>query len=103
MSWWLPWLRPRMGWVGGALWVFLAGPCEAAESVRGKQPEPLPVTQSPTTHAGFSLVPLSESGISFTNMLSVARAAANHNFMNGSGVALGISTVMAFAIFTCVL
>jgi len=78
-----------MGWVGGALWVFLAGPCEAAESVRGKQPEPLPVTQSPTTHAGFSLVPLSESGISFTNMLSVARAAANHNFMNGSGVALG--------------
>ncbi len=38
---------------------------------------------------GFALIPPSESGLFFTNMLSQARALANANLMNGSGVALG--------------
>src|SRR5580765_3461600 len=38
---------------------------------------------------GFSLLPSTVTGINFTNTLSEARAMANANLMNGSGVALG--------------
>jgi hypothetical protein len=38
---------------------------------------------------GFTLMPASETGIQFTNVLSDARAAENQIRLNGSGVALG--------------
>ena len=47
----------------------------------------LPVLASGKT--GFRLLPSAVTGISFTNTLLEARAMANANLMNGSGVALG--------------
>lgn len=38
---------------------------------------------------GFSLVESAQSGLQFANRLSIQRIFANHNLMNGSGVALG--------------
>ena len=38
---------------------------------------------------GFTLMPASETGVYFTNILSDARAAENQIRLNGSGVALG--------------
>lgn len=64
---------------------------QAAASQDGLGPavvrELVPVAGS--TQAGFSIVDSVSSGILFTNRLPVERAAANHNYMNGSGVALG--------------
>ena len=39
--------------------------------------------------AGFTLLPPSETGVHFTNVLSDAKAAENQIRLNGSGVALG--------------
>jgi enediyne biosynthesis protein E4 len=47
------------------------------------------LTATDGSHTGFALIPAAESGLFFTNVLSQARALANANLMNGSGVALG--------------
>ena len=43
----------------------------------------------PPGSAGFSLLPPSQTRITFTNLLSDERAMNNNNLLNGSGVALG--------------
>src|SRR5215203_2876818 len=38
---------------------------------------------------GFTLLPAPQTGVHFTNFLSIASAAKNHNLMQGAGVAAG--------------
>jgi hypothetical protein len=54
----------------------------AAPAARAAEP-------APSRTVGFTLMPSSQTGIVFTNVLSDARAAENQIRMNGSGVALG--------------
>lgn len=51
------------------------------------QATPLPAL--PPGRTGFSLLPASVTGITFTNQLDLLRGLVNQNLMNGSGVAAG--------------
>ena len=42
-----------------------------------------------TGHAGFTLLPPGQTGVSFTNVVPAARSLRNHILLNGSGVAAG--------------
>jgi hypothetical protein len=49
----------------------------------------IPLSVPATGKTGFTLLPASETGITFTNRLSLRRGLVNQNLMNGSGVAAG--------------
>ena len=55
----------------------------------GSRPRSAILAVSPGGRAGFSLVGVESSGVTFTNRLAEQRVYSNHNLMNGSGVALG--------------
>src|SRR3954463_2195154 len=73
----------------GALMTSLGG---AGEALHWEQGEGYRRAKLPTLAAGkpgFTLLPVSTTGIAFTNNLSEERIMANANLLNGSGVALG--------------
>ena len=48
-----------------------------------------PLTVKQTGNPGFTLLPVGETGLDFTNRLDLRRGLVNQNLMNGSGVAAG--------------
>jgi hypothetical protein len=77
---------------GLLLVLFIGGFGGRAASLRWEGGEGYRVAKLPSvasTKTGFTLVPASVTGVSFTNMLPEARIMMNANLLNGSGVALG--------------
>lgn len=72
-------------------WLFCLPPLRAAAPAPEKGPGfrswALPVPAAGQT--GFKLCLASETGVSFTNLLSLERSMTNHVILNGSGVAAG--------------
>ena len=60
---------------------------QAADEEPSYRAIPLPVPAFGKT--GFTLLPPTETGITFTNRLALRRGLVNQNLMNGSGVAAG--------------
>src|SRR5262249_44859583 len=72
------------------LWLLPLAICAQTLSWTPFGPHRLAKLPPKSDHApGFSRLVSAETGIHFTNTLSVARKMANANLMNGSGVALG--------------
>jgi enediyne biosynthesis protein E4 len=96
--WWMgTFLRRRWGrlasfWAGViafmAVFGFPVGIWGAVLDAAGVRSWPLEVPP-PSSGPGFTLMPPSQTGLTFTNELLPGPEAQNHNLLNGSGLALG--------------
>src|SRR5579872_3580788 len=77
-------LRINLGLLLGLQSAIISLPAQEPPSYRA-----IPLAVPANGKTGFTLLPASETGITFSNRLALRRGLVNQNLMNGSGVAAG--------------